>query len=184
MQGYYAGRVVVPVVTDNVLRTWVARDWAGTLEPKALMPPDAQAGRALFGYDRLSPVITAPEWTPRGRVYVVEGVFDAIAMWEKGRPETVATLGAHITNHQRRLLKRKGYTRVTLVRDGDTAGVNAAVEEARGLHAARFDVSIAQLPDGVDPGSATLQQLDAAVNEASPIELDYGSESIREALNG
>ena len=175
LQGYYAGRIVVPVMTGGVLRTWVARDWTEAAEKKVLMPRDSQAGRALFNYDRLS---KAP--VPHSGTIIVEGVFDALALLEHNLSHVVATLGAHITDQQRRLLKRLGRTNVVLLRDGDTAGRTAAIEEARELHAARFDVSIAQLPDDVDPGSATVEELTAALHQAKTVDQDVGLEALRE----
>lgn len=174
--GYYAGRIVVPVYTEGQLRTFVARSYLPHWQrdkhrPKVLTPPMSQAANALFGYD----IVSASYDTVR----LVEGVFDAMRMWNLGYYSTLATLGAHVTPEQRRLLKRKGYTTVVLVRDGDNAGREAALKEARELHAAGFKhVMIADLPDGVDPGNATNEQMSIALNTAREISSDYGSTHI------
>ncbi len=175
LSGWYKGRVIVPVITEGQLRTFVARSLSIHEHKKVLMPEDSQASKALFGYDR----------AVKGREYwnlliIVEGVFDAIRMWQLGYGQTVATLGAHITADQRRLMKRLKPDGVILLRDADDAGREAVIKEARELKAAMFNVSIAELPKGTDPGSAAPVDIKYAVDTAWPILIDYGSVSLEE----
>jgi len=132
-----------------------------------LMPKHSQAAAALFNHDHVEPP----------RCVLVEGVFDALRLPNLA----IATLGAHLTAQQRRALKRLRYTQVILMRDGDTTGRNAALQEALELVAARFEeVMIATLPDGVDPGSATEEQLDEALANAHAVDVGYGSRTVLE----
>ncbi|KKK74541.1 hypothetical protein LCGC14_2882730, partial [marine sediment metagenome] len=111
---------------------------------------------------------------------LVEGVFDAMVMWQQGYPATIATLGAHITEVQRALVKRLGSISVVLLRDGDAAGRDGAIKDARELACDLLPVSIALLPDGTDPASASRQDIERALQEARPVETEYGVETMRE----
>ncbi|KKN83903.1 hypothetical protein LCGC14_0295560, partial [marine sediment metagenome] len=145
---------------------------------KVLMPPGSQASRALFGYDQL--VTDRAYWK---KLILVEGVFDTIRMWEHGYRETVATLGVHTTELQRNLVKRLRPESVILLRDGDDAGREGAIKEARELAYAMINVEIAQLPEGKDPDSATRDEVREALDNATEIALDYGAESVKSTLD-
>lgn len=168
LTGPYHHRVIVPVYTEGQLRTFVARTWVSEERKKVLMPKGSQAARALFGYDGL------PQ--PTEEVILVEGVWDAMKLWEQGLTGAVATLGAHITELQRALLKQRGVKRVILLRDGDEAGRKAMAKEAQELAAAMLEVSVALLPEGTDPGSATVKQIKKALDEAQDITVILGQE--------
>ncbi len=173
--GPYAHRVILPVVTQGGLRTYVARTWKRYEKKKVLMPLNSQAARALFGYDLLE-----QERRHWNELIIVEGVFDALRLWDLGYRETVATLGAHITDLQMALVKRLAPKRVVLMRDADAAGEEAYIKEGRMLFSNMFNVSVAHLPSGLDPGVVTAQDIQTALHGAVPVELDYGSESLRE----
>ena len=175
LTGYYAHRVIVPVVTQGALRTYVARSWKPYEPKKVLMPPNSQASRALFGYDLLM-----EERSYWNELIIVEGVFDALKLWDLGYRETIATLGAHITDVQMALLKRLRPDNVVIMRDADEAGDSAAIQEGRILISNMFNVSIAHLPLGSDPGIASAPDIRMALERAIPVTLDYGDESLRE----
>ena len=178
MVGPYACRIIIPVITQGKLRTFVARSWLPEEKKKVLMPPGSQASRALFGYDQL--VTDRAYWK---KLILVEGVFDTIRMWEHGYRETVATLGVHTTELQRNLVKRLRPESVILLRDGDDAGREGAIKEARELAYAMINVEIAQLPEGKDPDSATRDEVREALDNATEIALDYGAESVKSTLD-
>jgi len=161
--GHYGYRVIVPVYTQGELRTFIARTWVNQ-EPKILTAHGSQAGRALFNIDNLEP----PACT------LVEGVFDALRL----QRIAAATLGTHSTQEQRDILKDMGFHIIVLLRDGDDAGRRAARIEAFELRDAMFEVWIADLPDGVDPGSATEEQLHQVLWDAKKVENDYSYEAI------
>lgn len=175
LTGYYAHRVIVPVVTQGALRTWIARSWKPLEKKKVLMAVESQASRALFGYDLL--VEERSYWK---ELIIVEGVFDALRLWDMGYRETIATLGAHITDLQLALLKRLKPEHVVIMRDADEAGDTAAIQEGRILLNNMFIVSIAHLPVGTDPGEASALDIRTALDKAIPVTLDYGEESLRE----
>jgi len=173
--GPYAQRIIIPVVTQGALRTYVARTWRRCEKKKVLMPPNSQASRALFGYDLLE-----KERSYWDELIVVEGVFDALRLWDLGYRETIATLGAHITDLQRALMKRLRPKGVVLMRDADEAGAATAIQEGRALLSNMFNVSIAHLPVDSDPSVASAQDIRTALEGAIPVTLDYGEESLRE----
>jgi DNA primase len=89
----------------------------------------------------------------KGRVIVVEGYMDVIAMAGAGFPETVAPLGTALTEEQMALLWRMASEPI-LCFDGDSAGQRAAFR-AVDLALARLEpgksVRFAFLPQGQDP---------------------------------
>jgi len=86
------------------------------------------------------------------RAYLVEGGFDLKRLHEIGTDNTIAPCGTALTVEQILLLKR--YTnKVTLVYDGDNAGLKAMRRNAEMLIKEQCLVSIILLPDKEDPDS-------------------------------
>ena len=98
------------------------------------------------------------------KCYLVEGNVDVISMHQSGVENTVASCGTSLTTEQIRLIKR--YTlNVTVLYDGDSAGIKAALRAVDLLFAEGMKVRVALFPDGEDPdsyaqkyGSTQLQQ--------------------------
>ena len=178
--GYYKYRIIVPVRTQGALRTFVARSWLPAATKKVLMPAGSQAERALFGYDGLDGV-NLVNWTD---LILVEGVFDALAMWKVGYRETIATLGAHVTELQRNLVKRLRPRHVILLRDGDDAGRAGALKDGKGLAEFMLSVRIAHLPGGTDPGSASPSEIKHAIDNARSVTTHSGAEAMKEVQHG
>ncbi len=96
---------------------------------------------------------------------LVEGNFDLISLVAGGCTNVVAPLGTALTREQLRLIKRFA-ERVTLLFDGDVAGIKAAVRGVPFFLAEQVVGRVALLPDGHDPdtfirekGLAALTQL-------------------------
>ncbi|WP_430933265.1 DNA primase [Saccharicrinis sp. 156] len=86
------------------------------------------------------------------RAYIVEGYSDVLRMHDIGIENTVATCGTALTQAQAKLLKR--YTnKVTLIFDGDAAGLRATDRNAEILIKNEFHVSVVLLPEKQDPDS-------------------------------
>ncbi|MBR2155090.1 MAG: DNA primase [Bacteroidaceae bacterium] len=86
------------------------------------------------------------------RVYMVEGYTDVISMHQCGIENVVANSGTALTQAQIRLLHR--YTNnITLLYDGDEAGIHAALRGTDMFLAEGMNVKILLLPDGDDPDS-------------------------------
>ena len=85
-------------------------------------------------------------------VYMVEGYTDVISMHQCGIENVVANSGTALTKEQIHLLHR--FTNnITLLYDGDDAGIHAAQRGTDMLLAAGMNVRILLLPDGDDPDS-------------------------------
>ena len=105
-------------------------------------------GHVLFNVQAARPL--AHE---RGRVVVVEGYMDVVALSEAGFGETVAPLGTALTEEQIKLLWRMVEEPI-LCFDGDSAGRKAAfraIDTALPHLKPGFSVRFAFLPDGLDP---------------------------------
>lgn len=86
------------------------------------------------------------------KCYLVEGYMDVIAMWQSGMENTVASSGTSLTDGQIALIHR--FTEnVTLIYDGDTAGVKASLRGIDLLLSHKLDIKVLLLPDGEDPDS-------------------------------
>ncbi|MBR4738752.1 MAG: DNA primase [Bacteroidales bacterium] len=86
------------------------------------------------------------------KCYLVEGNIDVVSMHQSGVENTVASCGTSLTTEQIRLIKR--YTpNVTVLYDGDSAGIKAALRAVDLLFAEGMHVRLVLFPDGEDPDS-------------------------------
>lgn len=95
--------------------------------------------------------------------YLVEGNIDVITLHQAGVENTVASSGTSLTTEQIRLIHR--YTKnITVLYDGDAAGIKAALRAVNMLLEEGMNVRVVLFPDGEDPDSYTRK---------------YGSEAIQ-----
>jgi DNA primase len=119
--------------------------------PKYLNSPDTplfDKGRTLYNLHR-----AAPAARQSGRMIVVEGYMDVIALAEAGIGEAVAPMGTALTEQQLELLWRH-VERPILCFDGDAAGQRAmrrAVERALPFAGPGKSLAFVFLPSGEDP---------------------------------
>ena len=119
--------------------------------PKYLNSPDTRLfdkGRTLFNLHRAGP---ASRQT--GRIVVVEGQMDVIALAAAGIGEAVAPMGTALTERQLEMLWRLVETPI-LCFDGDAAGQRAAmraVTRALPLLRPAHSLKIVRMPAGKDP---------------------------------
>lgn len=86
------------------------------------------------------------------KCYLVEGYMDVIGMWQSGMENTVASSGTSLTDGQIALIHRFTET-VTLIYDGDAAGIKASLRGIDLLLSHKLDIKVLLLPDGDDPDS-------------------------------
>ncbi len=126
-------------------------------EPKYLNSPDTplfDKGRTLYNLDR-----AAPAARKTGRVLVVEGYMDVIALSQAGIHEAVAPLGTALTEAQLERLWRMVDVPI-LCFDGDAAGQKAALRAAHRalpMLAPGRSLSFVTLPQGQDPDDLVKQ---------------------------
>ena len=150
----YAGRVIFPWL--NVSGKVVA--FGGRLldsrtkgvQQKYVNSPDSEIyhkERELYGLYQAKKAIAKED-----RVYMVEGYTDVIAMHQCGLENVVANSGTALSVHQIKLLRR--FTQnITLLYDGDEAGIHAAMRGTDMLLAEGMNIKVLLLPDGDDPDS-------------------------------
>ena len=92
------------------------------------------------------------EMAKKDKCYLVEGYLDVLSMHQLGITNVVASSGTALTEGQIRLIGR--FTRnVTIMYDGDAAGVKAALRGIDMFLRQGMDVKVLLLPDGDDPDS-------------------------------
>jgi DNA primase len=144
--GQYASRIVFPVECPRG-RSFVARDATDTMELKIKNPPGAQHGSLLIGW---------PQVPDAADIVLVEGPFDAIKLWQHGI-YAMGMFGKVLHSDQLKMLfdRPKLKSVVIMLDPEETVG---PYEIARQLMVRIDDVSIARLPQGVDPGASTKKQ--------------------------
>ncbi len=141
-------------------------DAAKTDAPKYLNSPDTplfDKGRTLYNLHRAGP---ASRQT--GRLVVVEGYMDVIALAAAGIEDAVAPLGTALTERQLEMLWRLVETPV-LCFDGDAAGQRAAmraVTRALPMLKPAHSLKIVRLPSGMDPDDLIKRDGSAAMARA------------------
>jgi DNA primase len=125
---------------------------------KYLNSPDTplfDKGRTLYNLHR-----AAPAARQTGRVVVVEGYMDVVALAQAGIADAVAPLGTALTEMQLEMLWRMVEVPV-LCFDGDAAGQKAAIRaitRALPLLAPMRSLNIVRLPSGLDPDDLIKEQ--------------------------
>ncbi|MGN0234137.1 MAG: DNA primase [Bacteroidaceae bacterium] len=88
----------------------------------------------------------------RDLCYLVEGYTDVMAMHQHGVENVVASSGTALTTDQIRLIHRMT-NNITVIYDGDEAGIHASERGIDMLLAEGMNVKLLLLPDGDDPDS-------------------------------
>jgi len=91
------------------------------------------------------------------RCFLVEGYTDVISMHQAGIENVVASSGTALTQGQIRMIHRLT-NNVTVLYDGDSAGIKAAVRGIDLLLEAGLNIKIVLLPEGEDPDSFARKQ--------------------------
>ena len=103
--------------------------------------------RELYGIYQAKKAIVKED-----RVFMVEGYTDVIAMHQAGIENVVANSGTALSVYQIKLLRR--FTQdITLLYDGDEAGIHAAMRGTDMLLQEGMNIKVLLLPDGDDPDS-------------------------------
>lgn len=96
--------------------------------------------------------------------YLVEGYTDVISLHQAGITNVVASSGTALTTEQIALIKR--FTpHITLLFDGDAAGVRASLRGIDLLLAQSMQVRVVLFPDGDDPDTYARNHSQAELNE-------------------
>lgn len=131
----------------------------------------AFGGRTLRGDKNIAKYINSPEseafvknkslygiYEAKGAIvreqkcYLVEGYTDVISFHQAGIENVVASGGTSLTSGQIGLIKRFS-NKITVLYDGDYAGIKASLRGIDMLLAEGMEVKVALFPDGEDPDS-------------------------------
>lgn len=148
----YRGRVIFPIqsMTGRVLGFGARILKTNDRAPKYINTPENELynkSRVLYGMYQSRNAISKQD-----ECFLVEGYTDVISLHQGGVENVVASSGTSLTEGQLRLIGQLTHN-LTILYDGDAAGVKAAL---RGLDMAlgqSFNVKLVLLPEGEDPDS-------------------------------
>lgn len=146
----YHGRVIFPILNSSgKVVGFGGRDLKGGAA-KYINSPESvlyRKNQELYGIFQAKAEIVR-----QNRCYLVEGYIDVISMWQSGLQNVVASSGTALTDGQIAMIHR--FTEnITLIYDGDAAGIKAALRGIDMLLSHKMQVSVLLLPDGHDPDS-------------------------------
>jgi len=130
--------------------------------PKYINSPDTEIydkSRNLYGI-----YLAKSEISKAGKCYLVEGNVDVVSMHQLGICNLVASCGTALTVEQVRLI-RKFTENVTIMYDGDKAGIHAAIKGIDLVLKEGMNVKVVLFPDGDDPDSFSRKHSLAEVQE-------------------
>jgi len=149
---FYHGRVIFPI--HNTLGKTVGFGGrtlkTGEKISKYFNSPESEIyhkSDVLYGFHLAKKAIRTLD-----NVYLVEGYTDVISMHASGVENVVASSGTALTKGQIKLIASQTQN-ITVVYDGDTAGVKASMRGIDLLLESGLNVHVVPLPEGEDPDS-------------------------------
>jgi DNA primase len=148
----FRGRVIFPVhsLSGKVVAFGGRIMTADAKVAKYVNSPESiiySKSRELYGLYQAKQAIVRKD-----RCFLVEGYADVISMFQSGVENVVASSGTSLTPGQIRLIHR--FTNnITVLYDGDKAGIKASLRGIDMLLAEGMNVKVLLLPDGEDPDS-------------------------------
>ena len=154
----------------------------------------AYSGRTLHNDGNIAKYVNSPEtpiyvksralygiWLAKGEIsradkcFLAEGNVDVVSMHQLGLRNVVASCGTSLTEEQIRIIK-KFTNNITVMYDGDKAGIHAAQRAIGMILKEGMNVSLVLFPDGDDPDSFcrkhTLEEVQAFISDN---EMDFVS---------
>ncbi|PIZ41185.1 DNA primase [candidate division WWE3 bacterium CG10_big_fil_rev_8_21_14_0_10_48_23] len=166
---FFRGRVIFPFRSSTGRVVGFSARALGDEDPKYIHTSETPAFKKrefLYNLD-----LAKGEIKRTREAILVEGMMDAIALWEKGIKNVVATMGTALTTNQVALLSRfAGSLKICF--DKDSAGMEATKKGIMLAQAAGLEVKAVLLPFGKDPDEAIRSNESAfrhALEEALPI---------------
>ncbi|MCD8296603.1 MAG: DNA primase [Prevotella sp.] len=148
----YSGRVIFPVLTMTGRTVAFGGRILGNDKKlaKYVNSPESliyHKSNELYGIFQAKQAIAKND-----RCYLVEGYIDVTSMHQSGVENVVASSGTSLTTGQIKLIHR--FTdNITVLYDGDDAGIHASIRGIDMLLAEGMNVKVLLLPDGEDPDS-------------------------------
>jgi len=152
----FRGRVMFPVHTlSGKIVAFGGRILKNEKTAKYINSPESEIyhkGNELYGIFFARQAIVKQD-----RCFLVEGYTDVISMHQAGIENVVASSGTALTQGQIRLIHRLT-NNITVLYDGDAAGIKAALRGIDLLLEAGLNIKIVLLPEGEDPDSFARKQ--------------------------
>ena len=152
MYDKYQGRVIFPIhnLTGKVIGFGARILSSDKTKAKYLNSPESEIynkSQTLYGI-----YFAKNEISRLDNCILVEGYADVLSMHQAGIENTVASSGTSLTTEQIRLISR--YTKnITILYDGDSAGIHAALRGTDMILEEGMNVRIVVLPPDEDPDS-------------------------------
>ena len=148
----FRGRVTFPIhnITGKVIAFGARTLSKEKNQPKYLNSPETELynkSRVLYGLYQSKQFIRQLD-----NCYLVEGYTDVISMHQAGVKNVVSSSGTSLTEDQVKLISRYSKN-VTVLFDGDAAGIRASIRGIDMLLEGGLNVRAVPLPDGEDPDS-------------------------------
>jgi len=146
----FRGRIIFPIhnVSGKVIAMGARLLKTNSQQPKYINSPETDIYRkseTLYGIFQAKHQIKQKD-----NCYLVEGYTDVISLHMAGITNVVASSGTSLTEEQVQLISR--FTQhITIVFDGDPAGIKAALRGIDMVLAKGLNVKIVLLPEGEDP---------------------------------
>lgn len=180
---FYDGRVVFPIIDVRgriiAFGGRIIRD--GTDAPKYWNTPETMIFKKkdnLFG-------LNLAKNDKSGRLLLMEGYMDVVALHQSGFGNAVASLGTSFTSEQARLVKRYA-PRAVLCYDNDEAGKKATLRAGDILFDEGVKVRVLTVTDGKDPDEFIKNKgpdmFAVLIEKAEPL-IEYKINEIREKYN-
>jgi DNA primase len=145
----FRGRIMFPLADGRGrILGFGARQMGESRGPKYLNTSENEIyhkGRQLFGLD-----LARREAAKSGRIVLVEGYTDVLALHQAGIGETAAIMGTALTNEQLAEVGRVA-ARLILALDADRSGQEAMLRAARLAEERGLDLRVVEMPEGADP---------------------------------
>jgi DNA primase len=148
----YRGRIIFPIhsATGKIVGFGGRTLLKDKNVPKYVNSPESliyNKSNILYGFYFAQKAIRSKD-----KCYLVEGYADVISVFQSGIENVVASSGTSLTEQQVRLIKKQT-SNLTILYDGDSAGIKAAIRGFSLLYKDKFNVRIVTFPDGHDPDS-------------------------------
>lgn len=148
----YRERVVFPIhdITGRVIAFGARQLKKDDRSPKYINSPENEVyhkSKVLYGMFQAKKAIREKD-----SCYLTEGYLDVITLHQNGIENTVASSGTSLTQEQVKLISR--FTdNITMLYDGDTAGIKAALRGTDIILENNLNIRIVIFPEGEDPDS-------------------------------
>ncbi|OFX74550.1 MAG: DNA primase [Bacteroidetes bacterium GWE2_29_8] len=152
LQDVYQSRVIFPIhnITGRIVAFGARILTSDKSKPKYINSPETDIyhkSNVLYGiYFAKNSIIK------EDNCYLVEGYTDVISLHQAGIENVVASSGTSLTTEQIKLIRRFS-SNITILYDGDSAGIKAAFRGIDMILAEGLNVKIVLFPENEDPDS-------------------------------